>query len=154
MKQFTDSLVDELVQQARQSSRLRANYNLHAELDEPVQRLAIAMQPDTLVRPHCHRHTWEMLLPLRGRFVVLCFDGAGVVTSRTLLGEGCAVIEMPAATWHAVLSLDDGGVIFEVKQGPYDADTSSEFAPWCKADADASQLNAWYAAAQPGDCLA
>lgn len=154
MKQLTDTLLAELSQQARQSPRLRANHNLHQELSDPVQRLAIAMEPDTLVRPHRHRQTWEMLLPLRGRFVVLCFDDTGTVTSRTLLGEGCAVIELPAGTWHAVLSLDSNGVIFEVKHGPYDAQTASEFAPWCADDADAAQLNAWYAQAQAGERLA
>ncbi|MBI1173905.1 MAG: cupin fold metalloprotein, WbuC family [Sideroxydans sp.] len=151
MKQLTDPMLDNLSQLATQSPRLRANHNLHQELDDPIQRLAIAMEPDTLVRPHRHVRTWEMLLPLRGRFVVLCFDDAGTVTSRTLLGEGCAVIEMPAGTWHAVLSLDCGGVIFEVKHGPYDPQTASDFAPWCAADADAAQLNAWYAHAQIGD---
>lgn len=150
MKQLTDSLLNELSAQARQSPRLRMNYNLHTEASDPIQRLAIAMEPDTLVLPHRHRHTWEMLQPLRGRFVVLCFDDAGEVTSRTVLGEGCAVIEMPVDTWHAVLSLDSGGVIFEVKRGPYDAQTASEFAPWCAAAPDAQQLNVWYAQAQVG----
>lgn len=154
MKQLTDSLLDQLSSQARQSPRLRANHNLHTALSDPIQRLAIAMEPDTLVRPHRHRHTWELLLPLRGRFVVLCFDDAGSVTSRTLLGEGCALLELPADTWHAVLSLDRNGVIFEVKHGPYDAQTASEFAPWCAEDADANRLNAWYAQAQIGDRLA
>jgi cupin fold WbuC family metalloprotein len=154
LKQLTDTMLAELSRQAQQSPRLRANNNLHRELSDPVQRLAIAMEPDTLVRPHRHLHTWEILLPLRGRFVVLCFDEGGAVISRTLLGEDCAVIELPAGTWHAVLSLDSGGVIFEVKHGPYDAQTASEFAPWCAADADAKQFNAWYALAQIGDRLA
>jgi len=154
LKQLTDTLLDELTRQAQQSPRLRANHNLHAEASDPIQRLAIAMEPDTLVRPHRHLHSWEMLLPLRGRFVVLCFDDTGTVSSRTVLGEGCAVIEMPVGTWHAVLSLDDGGVIFEIKHGPYDPQTASEFASWCAIDADAQQLNAWYARAQIGDCLA
>ena len=32
------------------------------------------MEPDTLIRPHRHPQTWELLLPLRGRFIVLHFD--------------------------------------------------------------------------------
>jgi len=151
LKQLTDTALAELTSQALQSPRLRANRNLHEESSDPIQRLAIAMEPETLVLPHRHLHTWEMLLPLRGRFVVLCFDDGGTVTSRTLLGEGCAVIEMPMGTWHAVLSLDSGGVIFEVKHGPYDPQTASDFATWCAADADAQRLNAWYAQAQVGD---
>jgi cupin fold WbuC family metalloprotein len=153
LKKFTNTMLAELSRQARQSLRLRANHNLHEALSDPVQRLAIAMEPETLVRPHRHLHTWEMLLPLRGRFVVLCFDNTGTVISRTLLGEDCAVVELPAGTWHAVLSLDSGGVIFEVKHGPYDPQTASDFAHWCAADADARQLNVWYAQAQVGDRL-
>ncbi|MEY7168409.1 WbuC family cupin fold metalloprotein, partial [Enterobacter hormaechei] len=38
------------------------------------------MEPGTYVRPHRHPHTFELLLPLRGRFVVLNFDDRGTVT--------------------------------------------------------------------------
>ena len=72
--QVTPSRLDELVEAAKTNARRRSNLNLHETLDDPIQRLAIAMQPDTLIRPHRHRHTWELLLPLRGRFVVVCFD--------------------------------------------------------------------------------
>ncbi len=155
LKQLTATVLDALSEQARQSPRLRTNYNFHAELSDPVQRLAIAMEPATYVRPHRHATTWEMLIPVRGRFVVLVFDDAGAVVSRTVLGEECQVIEFPANTWHAVLSLDRGGVIFEVKQGPYAPLTHAEFAPWGKAGegAEAAEMNAWYAQATIGDRL-
>lgn len=152
MKQITDSMLAALSQQASLSPRLRANQNLHQQLDDPIQRLAIAMQPGTVVLPHRHANTWELLLPLRGRFVVLIFDDAGTVTERTVLGEGCNVLEFPAHTWHAVLSLDAGGVIFEVKHGPYQPVCEADYAAWGKA-VDASQLNAWYATARVGDKL-
>ena len=153
MKQLNDTMLDALSQQARHSPRLRANQNLHEELSDTIHRLAIAMEPDTYVRPHRHAHTWELLTALRGRFVVLLFDEAGVVTSRTVLGEECRVIEFPANTWHAVLSLDSGGVIFEVKRGPYAPLTDKDFAPWGKAGEgdEIAQMNAWYARAQVGD---
>ena len=91
-----------------------------------MQRLAIAMEPGTYIRPHRHPQTWELLTKLRGRFVVLQFNDDGVVTQRTLLGEETKVLEMPAFTWHAVLSVDAGGVVFEVKQGPYQALTEED----------------------------
>ncbi len=155
LKQLTDTLLDALSEQARQSPRLRANYNFHTELSDPVQRLAIAMEPATYVRPHRHAATWEILTPVRGRFIVLFFDDAGTVTNRMVLGEDCHVIEFPAGTWHAVLSLDRGGVIFEVKLGPYAPLTHAEFAPWGKAGAgaEAAEMNAWYAWAQVGNRL-
>ena len=153
MKQLTDAMLDTLSRQAQQSPRRRANHNLHEELSDPIQRLAIAMEPDTLVLPHRHPHTWEMLFPLRGRFVVLHFDEAGTVMDRTVLGEDCRVLENPAGVLHAVLSLDAGGVIFEVKHGPYVPVGEADTAPWCPGG-DAAKLNAWYTRARIGDSLA
>lgn len=150
MKQLNNSLLDTLASQAQQSPRLRANHNLHTELADPIQRLAIAMEPDTLVLPHRHPHTFEVLLPLRGRFVVLTFDEAGRVTERVVLGEECSVLEFPGGTWHAVLSLDKGGVIFEVKHGPYAPIAKSDIADWAHGQ-DATALNSWYAKAGVGE---
>lgn len=155
MKQITPAMLAELGQQAQESPRRRANLNVHGELSDPIQRLAIAMAPDTYVRPHRHPHTWELLYPLSGRFVVLHFDTAGVVTARSVLGEEAAVIETPAGGWHAVRSLDAGGVIFEVKHGPYRPIAEADYAAWSPAAdltaaADAARLNAWYADAQVG----
>jgi hypothetical protein len=63
------------------------------------------------------------------------------------------VVETPAGVWHAVLSLDPGGVIFEVKHGPYMPIAPEDYAPWSPADvtAEAVKLNQWYEKAQPGD---
>src|ERR1035437_8589257 len=127
MKQIIPSQLDELVQLAQASSRRRANLNLHEKLSDPIQRLAIAMEPDTVIRPHRHPQTWELLYALRGRFVVLLFDDAGKVIQRTILGEDAFVVEMPVGQWHAVLSLDEGGVIFEVKHGPYQPIAEADF---------------------------
>lgn len=153
MKSLTPSLLDALVADAKASPRRRANLNLHVELDDPVQRLAIAMEPDTVVFPHRHPQTFELLYPLRGRFLVLQFDEEGVVTERTVLGEACAVLENPAGVWHAVLSLDSGGVIFEVKQGPYVAVGAADTAPWSVTGTpdEAKALLAWYGVARVGE---
>jgi len=149
MKMLDQTALDALTAQARQSPRLRANHNFHQELTEPVQRLAIAMEPDTLVLPHRHPHTWEVLFALRGRFVVLIFDDGGQVLTRCVLGEACPLLEIPAGSWHSVLSLDAGGVIFEVKQGAYQPVAAQDVADW-SAGQTAAQLNGWYAVAQAG----
>lgn len=153
MKQITLSDLQQQSEAAASSPRLRAHRNLHPELSDPVQRLAIAMEPGTYVRPHRHPHTFELLFPLRGRFVVLTFDEQGCVTQRTVLGEECAALEMDAGTWHAVLSLDSGGVIFEVKHGGYQPVAEQDSAPWAPAEGQpgTAELMDWYASAQPGD---
>lgn len=150
MKQISTQSLENLSTAAQASPRRRANLNLHPELNDPIQRLAIAMEPDTWVRPHRHPHTWELLYPLRGRFIVLHFDDTGVVIDRTVLGTDCSILENPAAAWHAVLSLDVGGVIFEVKHGPYTVIAPEDFAPWSPVEGNGDWLS-WYAQAQVGD---
>jgi len=153
LKQITPAQLRDLGLAAQQSLRRRANLNLHSELADPIQRLAIAMEPATYVRPHRHPHTWELLFPLCGRFIVLHFDERGTVTERTVLGEDSSVVENPAGAWHAVLSLDPGAVIFEVKHGPYQPMGEADYAPWSPAadDAAAAELNDWYAQARIGE---
>ncbi len=153
MKQISNLMLDDLSTAACQSPRHRANLNLHPQLDDPIQRLAIAMEPNTWVRPHRHPHTWELLTPLRGRFVVLHFDDTGTVIDRTVLGENCPILENPAGVWHAVLSLDKGGVIFEVKHGPYTPIAEQDYAPWSPAEGE-SAITDWlalHARAQVGE---
>ena len=152
MKLFDHADLDALTRQAEKSPRRRMNFNFHEDLADPIQRLAIAMEPDTYIRPHHHRHSWELLTALRGRFVVLQFDAEGIVTHRAVLGESASVVETPVDGWHAVLSLDPGAVIFEVKRGPYAPFGENDFAPWSPAadDAGSRELLAWYATAAVG----
>lgn len=153
MKTLSFDYLNELTVAARDSERARMNANMHPELSAPVQRLAVAMEPATYVRPHRHTQTWELLTSLRGRFVVLNFDEQGVVIARAVLGEECSILETAAGVWHAVLSLDTGGVIFEVKEGPYQPFKDEDFAPWSVAADDARHqaLMTWYRSAQVGD---
>ncbi|HIJ86707.1 MAG TPA: WbuC family cupin fold metalloprotein [Desulfuromonadales bacterium] len=152
MNKLSFSTLSSLSAAAEQSPRKRMNHNLHSELSDPVQRLAIAMEPDTYIRPHRHLQSWELLTSLRGRFVVLTFDDDGVVIDRAVLGESDSVAETPVAGWHAVLSLDTGGVIFEVKQGPYMPFKEEDFAPWSPSAADDNYkaLMRWFCGAEVG----
>jgi cupin fold WbuC family metalloprotein len=153
MKQITAHDLITLSEQAAQLPRLRKHHNLHEELSDPIQRLAVAMEPGTYIRPHRHPQTWELLTPLHGRFVVLQFNDDGAITHRTLLGDETKVLEMPANTWHAVLSVEHGGVIFEVKQGPYQPLTEVDAMQWAPAEGGEGIANVmrWYATAQVGD---
>ena len=87
MKTLSYDKLCQLSREALASPRLRMNSNFHPQLSDPIQRLAIAMEPGTYIRPHRHSATWELLSPLRGRFVVLTFDDAGQVSQRAVLGE-------------------------------------------------------------------
>lgn len=123
------------------------------DIEANIMQHPVYLKPGTYVRPHRHPHTFELLLPLRGRFVVLNFDDRGTVTHRAILGETCTVLEMAAGTWHAVLSLDTGGIIFEVKHGGYQPVAADDYAHWAPAEGEpgTTELMAWYAQAQVGD---
>ena len=50
MKQMTLSDLRQQSEQAAASPRLRAHRNFHPDLSDPVQRLAVAMEPGTATR--------------------------------------------------------------------------------------------------------
>ena len=66
MKIINETLLDEVTRQAKESSRLRMNYNFHNSLDAKAQRLLNALEPGTLLPIHRHPHTAETYLLLRG----------------------------------------------------------------------------------------
>lgn len=135
MKSLNRADLAALSTQAAAAPRLRAHCNLHAELADPIQRLAIAMEPGTYVRPHRHPHTFEMLIPLAGAFDLIQFDDGGTVIARTRLGgDGLAVCEQLPGSWHAVIALEPGSVIFEVKHGPYAPLATADLAAWSPAE--------------------
>jgi cupin fold WbuC family metalloprotein len=158
MKRIDKTLLTTLSTQAAATPRLRAHHNLHPQLDDPIQRLCIAMEPGTYVRPHRHMQpeTWEILLILSGAVALLIFDDSGKVLGRTELVAGgeTTAVEIPANTWHAVASLKTGTVVFEVKQGPYATITEANYAPWSPVDgAHAKSLESWYQHAKAGETV-
>ena len=157
MKNITTQLLDDLTAKAIASSRKRAHHNLHAELADPVQRLCVAIEPGTYIRPHRHGDplTWEIFLMLRGSAVFLSFDDSGRVMERVALAAVGPVhaIEIPAGTWHSVASLEPGTVFFEVKQGPYKAPQTGNAAAWAPEEGESACVSyeAWYRQAEVGD---
>jgi cupin fold WbuC family metalloprotein len=154
MKLFSETLLDELTAKAAASPRLRAHHNIHSSPGEKVQRFFICALKGSYFRPHRHLTKSEMALVLRGQFDILTFDELGTVTARYRVGPGAPDIgfETPHATWHTLLANVDGAAFLEIKEGPYDSATASEFAPWAPAEGDDSVplFQSWLRAAQPG----
>ena len=82
MKIINEALLDETTGRAKQSPRLRMNYNFHEHSDDPVNRLLNALEPGTYLRPHRHLNPKkdEIFLLLRGRIAVFLFDNKGEIT--------------------------------------------------------------------------
>lgn len=157
MIQIDKQLLENLSLKAKDSPRKRAHFNLHPELNDPVQRLCIAMEPETYVLPHRHSDptTWEILFILRGSLALLIFDDKGKVLERTVLSANGPVtaVEFPQNTWHAPISLETGTVVFEVKQGPYKAIGAINHAAWAPMEGkpETARFLEWYRNAKPGD---
>jgi cupin fold WbuC family metalloprotein len=157
MKQIDSTLLDSLTKQAKEAPRHRAHYNLHPELNDPVQRLCIAMEPETYVRPHRHSdpETWEVLMILRGSLALLVFDDRGKVLERIVLTAGgpTTLVEFPRNTWHAPVSLESGTIVLEIKQGPYRPIAEANSASWAPAEGmpEAVHFLDWYRIARIGD---
>ncbi|MCW9023418.1 MAG: WbuC family cupin fold metalloprotein [Gammaproteobacteria bacterium] len=160
MKIIDQHTIVELCDKARASDRRRAHLNFHPQLDDPVQRLAVAIEPDSYIRPHRHPEVgkWELFTVLRGRFMVYRFDEKGTVLNKELLtstdeADAASLIEMPAGSWHCVMALDTGSVFFEVKPGPYTPLDDKDFASWAPAEGSAgvSDFMQWLKQAEVGD---
>ena len=155
MKLLPESLLAELAVRAAASPRARAHYNIHSGPADPVQRFIVVAQRAAYFRPHRHRARAELAMLLRGRVSVLTFDAHGQVLTRHAVGAGTGTLayETPPATWHTLVADADGTAFLEVKEGPYDPATASEFAPWSPAEgaADVPPFQEWLRNAQPGD---
>ena len=63
------ALLDELTVRAKESPRLRMNYDLRNSPADGSQRMLNAIEPGTVLPIHRHRTTTETVVCLRGHFV-------------------------------------------------------------------------------------
>lgn len=121
MKIIDKSLLDTVTSGAKESNRLRMNYNFHDSLDAPCQRLLNALEPGTIVPIHRHQHTSETYILLRGKLRMMFYNDDKEIIEETILSSESANygIHIPAGVWHAMEVLASGTVIFETKDGPY-----------------------------------
>lgn len=156
MKLINESLLDDLTSKAQQSPRGRTNLNFHAQYDDPVQRLLIAIEPGSYVRPHRHLDAgkWELFLIVRGRIAAVFFDDAGRIQERHVLSAQGAVhgFELTADRWHTVVALEPGSVFAEVKAGPFAPTSDKDFAAWAPGEGDAHcpKFLDWFVHGEPG----
>ena len=116
----TQSLLDQVIDEAKASPRLRMNYNFHADLGDKCQRLLNAMEPGTVMPIHHHKVD-EMWMVLQGKLKVTIHNDQGHIIEEHILSpkDGQYGVQIPANTWHSLEVLESGTVIFEVKEGPY-----------------------------------
>lgn len=141
-KIFNKQFLDGLLQQAKESPRLRQNYDLRNSSEDTSQRMLNALQPGTQVPIHKHETTAETVVCLCGKLEeiiyeevvkyikdndVKSFDGGDMMrkvsyreTARYLLSptEGNHGMQIPPNTWHSI-NVIEPSIILESKDGKY-----------------------------------
>ena len=114
-------LLDKISEQAKDSPRLRMNYNFHQNLDEKCHRFLNAVEPGTEVPIHRHPTKDETFVLLRGKVRVTTHHDDGSINESIVLcpEEGRYGVNIPKGVWHTLEAIEPNSVIFESKEGPF-----------------------------------
>lgn len=117
---INQNLLDKTTAEALISPRRRAWFLFH-ELTDRVHRMLNAIEPNSYVMPHYHPDKVETFLALRGKAAIPTFNDKGDLLDCPIIEAGTLTlgVEIQACTWHSVLSLESGTVLYEVLEGPY-----------------------------------
>lgn len=143
MIQIDKTLLDDLFAKAKESDRLRMNYDLRTSVSDNSQRMLNALLPGTIVPIHRHPLSNENVILLCGKLVEVIYDAEGNETECIHLDPsvgnfGCVV---PAGSWHTVEVLEPS-VIYEAKDGKYGEDGSETLEEYkTKLSQDPSQAS-------------
>lgn len=140
MIKINDSILTETSKKAQSVARRRMNYNFHKEANDTLQRMLNAMEPDTYIQPHKHEDPdkVEVFFVLRGRILLIEFNSEGKIIDHIVLDpkKGNFGGEVPKRAWHTLISLEEGSVAYEVKDGPYNPIDDKNFANWAPKEGD------------------
>ena len=118
---LTQSIINKVIIQARKSTRLRMNYNLHESFNDSVQRMFNAIEPGSIIPIARHPESNETLILLQGKLGILIYNDNKEIIENIILDKSIGNIgyHIPKGVWHTVESLETGTVIFETREGPY-----------------------------------
>lgn len=143
---INDQLLSSLHEKARNSERLRQNFDLRTTPEDGSQRMLNALEPGTRVSIHRHLKTSETVICLEGCLDWVFYEelpnmdaGGPVHDGETTGGSGCMVqgswfketarfrvcpregtygIQVPQGAWHSVV-VHERSTILEAKDGAY-----------------------------------
>ena len=121
MKVIDLTLLDKVSSEAKESPRLRMNYNFHQSLEDKCHRMLNALEPGTKVEIHRHPTKDESFVILRGKVRSTTYNDDGSIIDSVVLSQedGVYGVDIPKGIWHKLESLEPNSVIFECKEGPF-----------------------------------
>lgn len=144
-----DCLLDSVSKKAKESPRLRMNYNFHSSESDSLNRLLNAVEPGTYVRPHRHLNPdkEEIILVLRGSVESFVFDDNGNVIEKIVISpeKGCYGMEIKPGLWHSLFVTEPDTILYEIKRGPYAPLSPDNFASWSPDGSDPAETGAFLA---------
>ena len=98
-------------------------------MNDDSQRMLNVMMSDTVIPIHRHNETSETVIVCRGKVREEFYDLDGNKTAEFVMEAGgeCPGIQIPKGQYHTLVCMEDGSVIFEAKDKPYDPDTTEDF---------------------------
>lgn len=120
---ITQSILDQLTEQAKASPRLRMNLDLRNSSDDNSQRMLNAIEPGSVMQIHRHQKTSETVVCLQGKVVEEFFDELERICTDSIVltpnGPNVA-INVPIGKWHRLRAVESGSVVLSVKDGKYE----------------------------------
>ena len=82
-----------------------------------------ALEIGTILPVHRHTKSTETLVMVRGKLREDFYNDNGEVTESIILEAGGDVpmLQIPVGQWHSLEVLEEGTIIFEAKDGAYEA---------------------------------
>lgn len=124
-------LMDSLSQQAKANPRLRQSYDLRTTPDDQSQRMLNALEPETELPIHRHRHSSETMVVIRGSVTELFYNDEGTLTDAITVApihnpsnpsnpQSVPMIQIEKGQWHSLKCNEPDTIIFEAKDRAYE----------------------------------
>jgi len=119
---ISGELLNCISKQAKDSPRLRQNFDLRNSPDDKSQRMLNALEPGTIMPIHRHRHSSETMIVIKGSLKEIFYDDNGNVIGEWVCAPNtnCIGMNIPAGQWHNLVCLEPGTVLFEAKDGAWE----------------------------------
>ena len=120
--------MDSLSQQAKANPRLRQSYDLRTTPDDQSQRMLNALDPETELPIHRHRHSSETMVVIRGSVTELFYNDEGTLTDAITVApihnpsnpQSVPMIQIEKGQWHSLKCNEPDTIIFEAKDRAYE----------------------------------
>lgn len=85
MQVIDNALLNKVSTEAKETHRLRMNYNFHQSLEDKCHRMLNAVEPGTIVPIHRHPTKDESFVVIRGKVKVSTYNDDGSVIESVVL---------------------------------------------------------------------